>query len=79
MSTEQAIPIVPTEFLAENVSFTEPKRKVYEGKSTIRCYMLYNNSMQFYETPWLRTPFNISAFAGNNDSGKFASIFSECY
>lgn len=57
-------PIVPEEFNAEKISFSEPKKqKTRDGKSTItRAYMLYDDKLRYWESPWIRAPFGVNAF-----------------
>ena len=64
--------IVPSQFTAENITFTEPKKvKTKDGKSTnTRAYILYEDKLRYWESPWLRAPFGLRAFEGKEGDAK---------
>jgi hypothetical protein len=57
-------PILPEEFNADSVTFTEPRKtKTKDGKNTtIRAYVQYDDKLRYWETPWLRAPFGVNSF-----------------
>ena len=64
--------ILPEEFFASKVSFTEPKKtKTKDGKSNvIRGYMQYDGQLRYWESPWLRAPFGVNGFEGKEGEKK---------
>jgi len=67
--------IVPSEFDAAGISFTEPKKvKSRDGKNTTtRGYMLYQDKLRYWETPWIRAPFGVRAFeAKDGESSNYS-------
>jgi len=57
-------PILPEEFNAAQVTFTEPRKgKSKDGKnSPIRSYVQYEDKLRYWESPWLRAPFGVNSF-----------------
>jgi len=64
--------ILPEEFNAAKVTFTEPKKaKSKDGKSfVIRGYMQYDGQLRYWESPWLRAPFGVNGFDGKEGEKK---------
>lgn len=69
---EQTRPVVPSEFTAEKIKFTTPKkRKDKKDNVIVMSAILYDNKAQLFETPWLYTPFGVSSY---KNEGKAWSI-----
>lgn len=64
--------ILPAEFTASKVTFTEPKKsKSKDGKGTmVRGYMQYDGNLRYWESPWLRAPFGVNGFEGKEGEKK---------